>query len=270
MPRRNKAESITVDEVVKRLDYLHMNEMANRLKELDDSGELTSCTPLDIVNDLATSQEIATSNNIVARYKKQAKFYYPFADLADVIPKAERHINMPLVERLESGEYIKNGRNVLIISETGGGKTFFGCAFGNRACEQQYKVCYFNMIDFLDECRAAQNKGKYVKFLRKTANMNLIILDDFMLTSIDQKDAEYLYRLFNSQPRKSTARSFIICSQLKKEGMYEKLSLVSPALADAIMNRVVSRAYELTIEGPSMREVDIPEELKKMRGEKTN
>jgi DNA replication protein DnaC len=125
------------------------------------------------------------------------------------------------------------------------------------------------MIDFLDECRAAQDKGKYVKFLRKTANMNLIILDDFMLTSIDQKDAEYLYRLFNSQPRKSTERSFIICSQLKKEGMYEKLSLVSPALADAIMNRVVSRAYELTIEGPSMREVDIPEELKKMRGEKT-
>ncbi|MCH4075328.1 MAG: hypothetical protein LKE87_11050 [Solobacterium sp.] len=105
MPRRNKAESITVDEVVKRLDYLHMNEMANRLKELDESGELVSCTPLDIVNDLATSQEIATSNNIVARYKKQAKFYYPFADLADVIPKAERHINIPLVERLESGEY---------------------------------------------------------------------------------------------------------------------------------------------------------------------
>ena len=42
MPRRNKAESITVDEVVKRLDYLHMNEMANRLKELDESGELVS------------------------------------------------------------------------------------------------------------------------------------------------------------------------------------------------------------------------------------
>ena len=94
-----------------------------RLKELDESGELVSCTPLDIVNDLATSQEIMTSKHCCA-VKKQAKFYYPFADLADVIPKAERHVNIPLVERLESGEYIKNGRNILIISETGGVRRF--------------------------------------------------------------------------------------------------------------------------------------------------
>ena len=40
MPRRNKAESITVDEVVKRFDYLHMNEMANRLMELSDERRI--------------------------------------------------------------------------------------------------------------------------------------------------------------------------------------------------------------------------------------
>lgn len=123
------------------------------------------------------------------------------------------------------------------------------------------------MIDFLDECHAAKEKGRYVKFLRKTANLNLIILDDFMLTSIKQEDVEYLYRLFNSQPRKSTPRSFIVCSQLKKDGMYTKLASTAPALADAITNRIVSRAYELSIEGPSMRELDIPNELKRMRGE---
>lgn len=200
-------------------------------------------------------------------YKKQAKFYYPTADLADMIPRADRHINIALVERLESGDYIKNSRNVLLISETGCGKTFFGCALGNKACEQQYRVRYFTMIDFLDECHAAKEKGRYVKFLRKTANLNLIILDDFMLTSIDQEDVEYLYRLFNSRPRKSTPRSFIVCSQLKKEGMYTKLASTAPALADAITNRIVSRAYELSIDGPSMRELDIPNELKRMRGE---
>ena len=36
--------------------------------------------------------------------------------------------------------------------------------------------------------------------------------------------------------------------------MYEKLLFSITSFADAIMNRVVSRAYELTTEGPSMQE----------------
>ena len=50
-----------------------------------------------------------------------------------------------------------------------------------------------------------------------------------------------------------------------KEEMYSRLSNCSPALADAIMNRLASKAYELIIEGPSMREVDMVEELRKQR-----
>lgn len=73
MPRRNKADNVTVNDVAERLLHLHMEDMANRLKELDASGELTSSSALEIVNDLAVTQEIATSNNTVARYNVNCK-----------------------------------------------------------------------------------------------------------------------------------------------------------------------------------------------------
>ncbi len=155
-----------------------------------------------------------------------------------------------------------------MISATGCGKTFFSCAFGNNACEHQYTARYFTMAEFLEECAAAEKRGRYVKYIKSVANTNLIIMDDFLLTSVTQRDVEYLYHLFSSQPRGNKPRSFIICSQLMKEEMYTRLSSIAPSLADAIINRISARAYEFEIQGDSMREVDIPAELNRIRESK--
>lgn len=124
------------------------------------------------------------------------------------------------------------------------------------------------MAEFLEECAAAEKRGRYVKYIKSVANTNLIIMDDFLLTSVTQRDVEYLYHLFSSQPRGNKPRSFIICSQLMKEEMYTRLSSIAPSLADAIINRISARAYEFEIQGDSMREVDIPAELNRIRESK--
>ena len=97
------------------------------------------------------------------------------------------------------------------------------------------------------------------------ANTNLIIIDDFLLTTAEQRDVEYLYRLVNSKTRKNKPRSFIICSQLMPAEMYTRLSIVSPSLADGIINRLFAKAYTFEIKGNSMREIDIPSELQRQK-----
>ena len=121
------------------------------------------------------------------------------------------------------------------------------------------------MIDLLTEFQNVEARGRIVKFLNKLANTNLIVIDDFLLTSITARDTEYLYRLFDSKPPRNKTRSFIICSQLMKEEMYTRLSSFSPGLADAIMNRVASRAYDFEIQGDSMRDVNIEKELQRRK-----
>jgi len=167
---------------------------AEQLKEMDKSGELTSKSPLEVLDQLISFQRIEDQNNTTERYKKKAKLYSPLADLQDVLYIPARHLNAALIDQLATNQYIDNSRNVMITSATGCGKAFLACALGNNACEHQYTVRYFTMTELLEEFRIAEAREKYVKFLRQLANTYLIIIDDFLLTSVTDRDVEYLYR----------------------------------------------------------------------------
>lgn len=268
MPR-NKNKPVSLTSVIENLQGLNLNSMAELLKEMDKSGELTSESPLEILDQLVSFQSIENQNNTTERYKKKAKFYTTTADLQDVLYIPSRHINAALLDQLATNQYIDNSRNVIITSATGCGKTFLACALGNNACEHQYTVRYYTMADMLDAFRAADAKGKYVKFLNQLSNAYLIIIDDFLATGFTERDVDFLYRLINSKPSRNHPRSFIICSQLMKDEMYTRLETKSPSLADGIINRLVSRAYELEIQGESMREMDIAAELERLRSVQT-
>lgn len=269
MPR-SKSSDVSLSSVVEGLKKLGLSSMADQLLEMDQSNELYKKTTLEVLNDLIETQSIDRINTTVSRCKKQAGLYFPQADIRDIIYWPERHINASLIDQLSTNQYIENSRNVLIKSATGCGKTFLACALGNCACEAQYSVRYFTMDDLFERLQTAQNKGKYVKELKKIGNTNLIIIDDFLLTSVNQEQAQFLYRLLNSKPYKNKPRSFIICSQLMEEEMYTRLCALSPALSDAVTNRLTARAYDLEIQGKSMREADIPAELKRMKEDESD
>jgi len=62
-----------------------------------------------------------------------------------------------------------------------------------------------------------------------------------------------------------TTRNIIICSQLMKDEMYTRLGVRPTSMADAIINRLASRTYDLEIQGDSMREMDVTAELERIR-----
>lgn len=211
MPGR-KTNSAALGSVHSRLMKLHLNTMADELMKMDGSGELYTKSALDILDQLTSLQEISSDNSATDRYKKAAKLYWPMADLSDILYIPERHINAAMVDKLKTNEYITSGLNVMMSSATGCGKTFFACAFGNNACESQYTVRYFTMAELLYSFKTAEDTGKYVKLLNKLANTNLIIIDDFLLTSVEQRDVEYLYRLISS---KTKSPFFYLCNVIR-------------------------------------------------------
>jgi len=71
--------------------------------------------------------------------------------------------------------------------------------------------------------------------------------------------------IVDSKHLRNHPRSFIICSQLMKDEMYTRLGVRSTSLADAIINRLVSKAYDLETQGDSMRKMDITAELERIR-----
>jgi len=86
--------------------------------------------------------------------------------------------------------------------------------------------------------------------MKQYQKYSLIILDEFLLiptTDTEQRDLLELmeYRCGHS--------STIICSQFVPEGWHERLG--GSALADSILDRIVSSAYTMMIDGDiSMRQ----------------
>ena len=254
MPRRNNG-SATVMAVSETLKLLKLNTMAASLCSLDESGQLSQLSGLELIRQLADEQYLASENKISERYKKSAHFYWPQADLSDIDYRAERHINVPLMKQLATNEYIRQSRNIFISSEAGCGKTYIACARGNNACEAHFTAKYFDtdtLMDFFDE---AHQSNQFVKRMRKLSNTNLIIIDDFLLTTINAQFCDDLIRLIKLKPRNGKSRSFIICTQLMKEEIYARLSAYSAGLAEAIMDRISHGTYDIELKGESMRKI---------------
>lgn len=120
MPR-NKKSYTSLTAVIEKLERMNLDAMAEQLKEMDKSGELTSKSPLEVLDQLISFQSVENQNNTTERYKKKAKLYSPLADLQDLLYIPSRHINAALVDQLATNQYIDNSRNVMITSATGCG-----------------------------------------------------------------------------------------------------------------------------------------------------
>ena len=76
MPR-NKKSYTSLTAVIEKLERMNLDAMAEQLKEMDKSGELTSKSPLEVLDQLISFQSVENQNNTTERYKKKAKLYSP-------------------------------------------------------------------------------------------------------------------------------------------------------------------------------------------------
>lgn len=246
-----------VEEVATRFQNMRLPVMAAQLRQMEIDGKLATLNSLEVLDQLTAEQRVTTSANSIRTRKSKAKLYWPNADLADVDYRRDRHINAALIDTLSTNDYIRNDRNVIITAASGCGKTFFCSALGNRACEDHLRVTYYTMSDFLYESDQAERQGRLKPFLEEVGNTNLFIMDDFLLTPMKESDVAHIFELLNTKTKRGTMhRSFMIGTIYPKKDMYERLAKVSEGIGDAIINRLTGAAFELLIQGRSMREAD--------------
>jgi len=242
----------------KLLMHCGFSGMAGQLAVLDESGELYEMSALQAVNSLVREEMNIRSDKRSQYLKSRAHLYIPQADKSDIDFDPKRKLNKPLIEQLATNAYIRNGRSIMINAATGSGKTYFACMFGNCACEAGYSVSYYHMSDLFLDYHSEKLKGSNIKaFIKKVSNVDLLILDDFMLTSVAIDEAEFLYKVLNYKRPTGKNRSYILCSQLMREEIYIRLMESAATLADAVMDRISHGAYQLHIDGPSMREKNV-------------
>ena len=142
-----------------------------------------------------------------------------------------------------------DGRGLIISGSTGVGKSWLACAFGAEACHRGYSVMYFNAIQLFDEISSGIALGEIRNFKKKVCSTKLLIIDDFGLGGFNQTLAPSFLEIIDKQSQNG---GLLITSQVPKKLWFEQFQ--DPTIADAVMDRILHRSYELEVHGRSYRE----------------
>lgn len=170
------------------------------------------------------------------------------ACLEDLDTRTPRGLDKALITQLATGQWIRQGLNLLILGPTGVGKTWIACALAQQACRQGFTTRYLRGPRLFEDLHLAHADGRFPKLMAGYAKTDLIVLDDWGLASLDAAARRDLLELLDDRHGQ---RSTLVTSQLPVEHWHEVIG--DPTLADAILDRLVHSAYRITLKGESMR-----------------
>ena len=185
---------------------------------------------------------------------KAAKFTLRPA-FEDIDFTASRSITKTQIKELYSLQWLHDARPVLLIGQTGVGKTYLAQAAGLHACACGKSVLYMTLTTWLENLALARSSGAYLRYRDKLAKPDLVILDDMGMRKLSATEAQDLCELLEER---SINKSTLFTTQLPLDHWSEVIG--DPVIADAIRDRLEHSALAIHITGESYRgvKVDLP------------
>lgn len=197
---------------------------------------------------LVEAEWLARENLRLTRTLKAAKLKLSQASIEAIDYPARRELDKALVRQLATGRWVAEHQAVLISGATGTGKSFVACALAHQACRQGYRALYWRVPRLFQALALARADGTYARLLGKLARVDVLVLDDFALTPLQEAERRDLLEVL--EDRYGT-RATIVTSQLEPKRWYKAIE--KPTLADAICDRLLHNSHRLMLKGPSRR-----------------
>jgi DNA replication protein DnaC len=237
-----------INELTQYLRQMRLPIMADRLIDLYSDPLSNKRSTLDILEEIVIDEYQSRRHNTIQRHLKQAKLSQPQAHVQEIDYSPSRKLNKDTIDQLMTCQFITNHRNIIIQGATGTGKSYITNALCRYVIEEGYTARYMRMYDLLTEMVQADLEDKLTNYLKKIAKLDVLVIDDFLLTPTTQDEQKYLMEIFELRSRD---RSLIISSQMETGEWHKKLG--GGAIADAILDRAISNSYHLYISGDSLR-----------------
>lgn len=237
-----------IHQTLEQLHALRLTGMAAALREQQGQRDLAGLAFEDRLALLVEREVTAREDRRLTRLLQLAKLRLPAAAIEDLDFRSARGLDRSLLLRLASGEWIRQHQTVLLVGATGTGKTYVACALGQSACRHGLTVRYLRLPRLLNDLGLARADGSYGKLLAALAKADLLLLDDWGLAPLADRERRDLLEVLEDRHGR---RATLVTSQLPLDHWHTCVG--DPTFGDAILDRLVHQAHRITLKGTSMR-----------------
>lgn len=231
-------------------NLLHELRLAGFREELEHQFQSPGYTDFPFQDRLLRLLQAETTRryrNKIDRLLKAAQFKYR-AEPEEIDYRGNRGLDKSEVLTLLSCDWITRRQNLILTGASGTGKTWLACTFGVAAVRRELSVAYYRASRLAELVKFARLDGTISKLRKRFSHLNLLIIDDFALSTMSKQELNDLFEIIEDR---SAHSSTIMTSQRSPEEWHDYIG--DPLLADAFMDRIRSRAHFFQLKGGSMR-----------------
>jgi DNA replication protein DnaC len=229
------------------LDNLKLKTVAARFDEMLAAAEKNGTPTPTLVAQLLRAEWHARQEQALRARITRAKFKQDWT-LESFPFKRQPGIKERQIRTLAELEFIPKAENIVMIGETGVGKTGLLVSLARKAVQNGYRALFIEAQDLFDQMYSSIADRSSRKLLKVLTNVDVLLVDELGYANVKPEQTNIFFKLIEERHHR---RPTLISTNLPFSAWQDFLG--NPPLTKALLSRLRERCHTIVIDGPCIR-----------------
>jgi DNA replication protein DnaC len=216
---------------------LHLPTVRTEAERLAEVALRSRATHLGYLAEVLSAETDDRAERRRLRRMREARFPR-IKRLAEFDVSVSPTVDAATIATLAAGNYLDKGEPVVLLGDSGTGKSHLLIGLGIAACEQGRAVRYATCAQLVNELVEAADERRLSRIVARYGRLDLLLLDELGYVQLDTRGGELLFQILTEREEKS---SVAVASNLPFSEWGQVIG--DPRLVAAIVDRLTFRAH---------------------------